>query len=334
MTDPLKIGIVGAGAISVFHLRGWAAQPNIEVISICDIDRGLALDRAKEFGIKNVYNDVSKMFTQEALDAVDIITPVRTHADITRLAADHGIHVMCQKPMAPTVAEAAKLIKDVGDRVRFMIHENYRWRPHYRRIAELLADGAIGRPLHARMTVRSASMVAPPGKTPFLLARQPYLAGFKRLLIFEVLIHHMDTLRALFGELEIIHATTAKINSALAGEDVALVSMSGADDMTVLLDGNISAMGYGPLPGDFFEVVGTKDTLIFARDRLFLMSTPDKPEIQDMEANYQACFTGAITDFVQGLRTGSAFATDRLDNLKTLSLMENAYRAAGVSLDF
>jgi len=331
---PLKIGIIGAGAISVFHMKGWAAQSDVELISICDTNRDLAAARASEFGIEKVYSDAAEMFAQEAFDAVDIITPVKTHADLTRLAADHSVHVMCQKPMTPTVAEASKLIEDVGTRVRFMIHENYRWRPHYRRIAALLAAGAIGRPLHARMTVRSASMVASPGETPFLLARQPYLANFKRLLIFEVLIHHMDTLRSLLGELEVTYATTAKVNSALAGEDVAVISMTGADGITVLLDGNISAMGYGPLPGDFLEIVGTEDTLIFARDRIFLMSAPDEAEIQDMEANYQACFTGAITDFVQGLRTGAAFATDRLDNLQTLTLMENAYRAAGVPLDF
>ncbi len=330
---PLRVGAIGAGAISVFHLRGWAEQAGAELVALCDADRARAEARAREFGIARVYDDARAMLDAETLDAVDIITPVGTHATLTRLAAGRGIHVMCQKPLTPTLAEAEALVAEVGERVRFMVHENYRWRPHYRRLAALLAEGAIGTPLHARMTVRSASMVAPDGETPFLLARQPYLKDFRRLLIFEVLIHHLDALRALLGELEVRWAETAQVNPELAGEDVALIAMNGRDGMTVLLDGNISAPGYGPLPGDRLEIVGTTDTLVFDRDRIFRMSDPQAVEPQDLQANYQACFTGAIADFVEGLRSGRPFATDRLDNLKTLALMESAYRAAGVAIE-
>ena len=71
------------------------------------------------------------MLEETKPDAVDIATPVDTHADLVRIAADYGVHACSQKPVTPTVVEAESLVADVGERIRFMVHENYRWRPHY-----------------------------------------------------------------------------------------------------------------------------------------------------------------------------------------------------------
>ncbi|OHC43304.1 MAG: hypothetical protein A2092_01575 [Rhodobacteraceae bacterium GWE1_64_9] len=327
---PLRIGIAGAGAISQFHLIGWQAQPGVQVVAIADPDRARAEAQAARFGISAVYADTAEMLAREALDAVDIIAPVGLHAPLVRLAADAGVHVMCQKPMTPTVAEAEALIADVGDRVRFCIHENYRFRPHYAEVRDWIAQGRIGTVQHVRLVMRSASMVAPEGETPFLLGRQPYLAEFPRLLIFEMLIHQMDALRAMLGELDVVSAEVSRTNPALKGEDAGVIVMrQRAGGATVVLDGNISAMGYPPLPTDRLEVIGSKDTLILDRDEIYLVSDPAQRSKHDLTANYQACFSGLIGSFVTGLRAGTAFPTDRLDNVETLRLMESAYRASG-----
>jgi predicted dehydrogenase len=60
------------------------------------------------------------------------------------MAADHGVHIMLQKPMAETVAEAEALVEHVGERVRFMVHENYRFRPHYMTVRRWIDEGRIG----------------------------------------------------------------------------------------------------------------------------------------------------------------------------------------------
>ena len=124
MIEPLnkpviRVGIAGAGAISQFHLVGWGEVEGIDVVAICDPDEARARERAEAFGIPGVYTDVAEMLAAESLDAIDIITPVGSHAPLVRLAAEHGVHVVCQKPMTPTVAEAEALIRDIGDRVRF-----------------------------------------------------------------------------------------------------------------------------------------------------------------------------------------------------------------------
>ena len=329
---PLRVAIAGAGAISSFHLKGWQAQQGVELVGICDPDRARATGRAAEFAIPQVFDDVATMLDRTRPDAIDIITPVGSHAPLVRMAADRGVHVMCQKPMTPTVAEAEALIAEVGDRIRFMVHENYRFRPHYAEMAARVAAGEVGRVRHVRLTVRASSLNDYPGRTPFLLGRQPYLATFPRLLVFEVLIHHLDALRAAFGEMAPLAAILDRINPELAGEDAALITLRTGSGAWVQIDANISALGYPPLPTDRLEVLGEADTLILDRDRITRLSAPDAVSQHDLAANYQACFTGAVTEFVTGLRTGRAFATDRLDNLQTLRLMEAIYRLAGVPI--
>lgn len=328
----IKVAIAGAGAISEFHLKGWRAQDHIELVAICDPDLSKAQARAAEFGIAGTYTDVEAMIDAAKPDAIDIITPVGTHAPLVKLAADHGIDVMCQKPMTPTVKEAQDLIDYVGEKVRFMVHENYRFRPHYAEVAHRVKAGELGKVHNARLTVRSSSLFDYPGQTPFLLGRQPYLADFPRLLVFEVLIHHLDALRSIFGEMNVVSATVAQVNPALKGEDVALVTLRSEAGVLLQIDANISALGYPPLPADKLEILGDADTLVLDREKLSLLSQANPVTIHDLAANYQACFTGAVTSFVTGLRTGQPFATDRLDNLKTLQLMEAIYIAAGVDV--
>jgi D-apiose dehydrogenase len=269
------------------------------------------------------------MLRETRPDAIDIITPVATHAPLVRLASDAGIHVMCQKPMTTTVAEAETLIADVGEKVRFMVHENYRFRPHYAELAQRVKENQVGKVMAARLTVRSSSLFDYPGSVPFLLGRQPYLAGFKRLLVFEILIHHLDALRSIFGEMEVVSSLLFKINPELEGEDAALVTLRTATDVSVVIDANVSALGYPPLPADRLEILGDTDTLLLDVDKVSLLSQPEVVSVHDLKANYQECFTGAIREFVSGLRTGRPFATDRLDNLQTLRLMEAVYVAAG-----
>ncbi len=330
MTDKLRVGLAGAGAISQYHLVGWSQIPDAKLMAICDIDEARARAKAQAFNIPKVYTDFRAMIEQEKLDAVDIVTPVGSHAPLTRLAADAGLHVCCQKPLTPTVKEAEELIAYVGDRVRFMVHENYRFRPHYVRVKQWLDDGRVGEILHARMVVRSQSMIEVNGVLPFLLNRQPYLKDFRRLLIFEVLIHNLDALRALLGPLEVVATQIARVNKELAGEDVAVILMRGRGELGAVLDGNISAPGYGPLPVDRLEIMGSKGTLIYDRDRLYMAGSDEAPELFDLAKNYQVCFSSAVREFVNGIRSGKPFPTDRLDNLETLRLMESCYVSAGV----
>lgn len=328
-SGPLRVALVGAGMISLHHLRAWAAA-GTEIVAICDTDRAKAETRAREFGVARLYDDPAALFRDGGFEAVDIAASVAAHDPVARLAADHGVHIMLQKPMTETVAQAEALIAHVGERVRFMVHENYRFRPHYMTVRRWLAEGRIGRPRHAAIICRGSGLCPRPGAEPFLLERQPYLRTFRRNLVFETMIHHLDVLRCLLGPLRVVAARLGQLAEGLPGEDTAAILLEGSNGLIVTADGCICAPGYAPLHGDRLEIVGTRATVVMDYDRVFLVGAEAQAERVDLLGRYQECFDVAVAAFVRGLRDDTPFETDRLDNLETLRLMESVYRAAAL----
>ena len=329
---PLRVGLAGAGMISLYHMRGWQETDGADVVAVCDPIADNASTRAGEFGITETYESAEAMLDACALDAIDIAASVEAHAPLVRLAADRGVDVIVQKPLTETVSEAEALIDEVGDRIRFMVHENYRFRPHYLKVREWIDEGRIGRPMHAQMNVRGSGLVSLDGETPFLVKRQPYLTRFRRNLVFETMIHHLDVLRLLFGPLKVVAARLNRINRDLPGEDTATILLEGPDGFIATADGCIAAPGYPDLHGDRLEIVGTTGTLIMDYNTVFILGREAEAVEVDLIGRYQECFTHAIGEFVSGIRDRRPFETDRLDNLETLRLMESCYTAAGVEV--
>ncbi|WP_163284518.1 Gfo/Idh/MocA family oxidoreductase, partial [Enterobacter hormaechei] len=79
-------------------------------VAIADPSAESAAARAAEFGIAATYASAAEMLAAGGLDAVDIAAPRAAHADLVRLAADHGLAVLCQKPLGTTLAEAERLV--------------------------------------------------------------------------------------------------------------------------------------------------------------------------------------------------------------------------------
>ncbi len=326
-----RAALVGAGMISLYHLRAWQ-NAGVPVVAVCDIDFDKANARAEEFGIERVYDDPAKMFADGGFELVDIAASVEAHAPVVRMAADRGVHAMLQKPLTETVAEAEALIADVGDSVRFMVHENYRFRPHYVTVRRWIDEGRIGKVKHLTIACRGSGLCPRENAEPFLVERQPYLKGFKRNLVFETMIHHLDVLRCIAGPLKVVSARLNRLANGLPGEDTASILMEGADGLIATADGCICAPGYPPLHGDRLEVIGERATIIMDYNRVFLVGHENEAVEVDLLGRYQECFDTAIAAFVDGVANDEPFETDRLDNLETLRLMESVYRAAGVEV--
>src|SRR3954471_19484257 len=107
---PLRAALIGCGHISARHIPAWQATPDAELVAVCDLNRARAEARARQFGIERVYTDVDTMIAAEALDCIDIATHDVTHTALVKQAASHGLHVLCQKPLAPTMAEARAMV--------------------------------------------------------------------------------------------------------------------------------------------------------------------------------------------------------------------------------
>jgi D-apiose dehydrogenase len=328
----LRVGLAGAGWVAPHHLRGWAlVSDRAEVVAIADPDVERARQRAIEFGVRSVYPSVEAMLSAEQLDAIDVAAPREMHAPICRLAAEGGLAMLCQKPLAPTLAEAESLVADVRARgARLMVHENWRFRPHYRCIDEWLRGGRVGTVRTVIVSLLTSGFVpGTRGELPALV-RQPMLATLDRLLLMEVMIHLVDTMRFLLGPLRLTGAQLGKSCDAVRGEDRALLLLATLDGAAVSIAGDFMAHGYPPEQFDRVEILGTRGAIILERDRLRLQGEVHEEIVLDLAGNYAASYAGAISHFVARLADGSPFETGPDDNLETLRLIEAAYCLSGM----
>lgn len=142
--NKLKIGIVGLG-IGKTHIRGYRTHPLADVVAIADIDAARLQSVGDEFDIPNRYPSLAAMLNDCQLDAVSIATPNKFHHPLTIEALQAGCHVLCEKPMAMSAAEAREMIaaaKLAGKRL--MINFNYRFNPQSMALKAQVEAGALG----------------------------------------------------------------------------------------------------------------------------------------------------------------------------------------------
>jgi predicted dehydrogenase len=328
-SGPLKVALAGAGMISWYHLVAWRnAGERVKVVAVCDPDASKAAQRAQEFGIAGVYGDPGVMFQQQEIDALDVASPRETHAAWVDAAATHGIDVLCQKPMTPTLAESEALVRRVQGKIRLMAHENWRFRPWYRELRRWIEAGDLGGILLARMSMITSGMLPDASGRRPSLERQPFMQHEARLMLAEVLIHHLDVVRFLCGPLRVLSARTAHTLADVKGETLAAVFLETARGAPVEVAGTMAAPGYSARPPDRLEIVGSKATVLFDDWVLQLLGPAVRTVRYDRDQGYQASFDGVIAHFVACLQTGAPFETSAEDNLATLRLVEDAYAAA------
>jgi D-apiose dehydrogenase len=328
----LNVALAGAGMISHHHLLAWKKlSERVQIVAICDPDIARAHQRAEEFGIAQAFTDAQALFEGGGFQALDVASPRETHADWVRLAARHGVDVLCQKPLTPTFDEASALISEVSGRIRLMVHENWRFRPWYRQLREWIANGDLGA-LHSVSfaLLSSGLLMDETGRAPALV-RQPFMAHEERLMITEVLIHHLDTARFLFGPLQVIAARTAKTLSYVVGETFATMLLETPSGVPVTVNGTMAAPGFPPRTQDRLEVIGSRASAVLEGPVLRLLGPEQRQHAFDHDEGYQGSFDSTIAHFVDCLESGAPFETNASENLQTLELVRDAYRAADVA---
>ena len=326
----MRVGLVGAGMVSRHHLIGWAALAGrAEVVAIADPSAQAARDRAGEFGVASIYPTAAAMLDTERLDAIDIAAPREVHATLVRLGAAHRLAILCQKPLAPTLAEAEALVAEMAG-VRLMVHENWRFRRYYRDAAEWVRAGRVGTIQQCQMTLLTSGLLpGSDGVRPALL-RQPFMQHLERMLVNEVLIHHLDTMRVLLGELRVTAVRLGRTYPDMAGEDNALVTLQARSGAGAVLVGNMAAPGYPPVQADEMVLLGDRGAIRLQGPVLKCMGAEPIHREYDLAACYQGSYNDAIAHFVDSVTSGSPFETSPADNLRTLQLVEDCYAMSAV----
>src|SRR5437867_2308515 len=231
----LKAVGIGAGYFARFQYDAWARIPEVDVAAICDRVEGKARAMADQFAVPHIYTDWKEMIDRERPDFVDIITPPPTHEEMCAFAAQRGVHIVCQKPLAPTF-EAARGIVETAESagVRLMIHENFRWQPWYRKIKEIQQARTIGDFTHIHFLMRMGDGW---GENAYL-DRQPFFCQYPRLLIYETGVHFIDTFRFLLGEVTEVYARLRQLNPVIKGEDAGQLLLKFDSGATANRDAN------------------------------------------------------------------------------------------------
>lgn len=232
---PLRVGLVGAGFFSRFHLEGWQSVAGAVVTAICDRDAERAHAVARASGVEAAFDDARAMLDAGDIDLLDIVAPPDAHAGLVRLARDHGLPAICQKPFAGGYARARALLDELpAEGPPIVVHENFRFSPWYREMRAWIDSGRLGRLHSIGFRLRPGDGQGPSA----YLDRQPYFQRMPRFLVHETATHFVDTFRYLFGEIRSVGARLRRLNPAIAGEDAGVIVFGFDDDRLGIFDGN------------------------------------------------------------------------------------------------
>jgi predicted dehydrogenase len=140
----LRVGVVGLG-MGRAHIEGYLKAPDVEVAALADTDPARLQDVGDKYGVAARYTDALEMFRKAGLDAVSIATPNKFHCPLTLAALRQGLHVLCEKPMAMSVAEAESMRRAAEKAGRnLMINFSFRFTNASFALRQQVQSGAIG----------------------------------------------------------------------------------------------------------------------------------------------------------------------------------------------
>jgi predicted dehydrogenase len=161
MDAPLGIGLVGAGAFGQFCLKAFAAQPEVRIAAVADVDRVRAREQAALYGAR-AYPDLDSLLADAGVAIVALNTPPYLHHAQGLAVLNAGKHLFCEKPMALTEAEGQALIR-LADERGVLLTVNYvmRHNPFWQAAAALRESGVLGALRHMDLANHAAGLDLP-----------------------------------------------------------------------------------------------------------------------------------------------------------------------------
>jgi predicted dehydrogenase len=327
------IGVIGAGVIAgAAHFPAYA-KLNLPVAAVFDVNRGRAESLAGRWHTRCA-SDLENLLSDPQVEIVDIAVPPAAQVTIIETVLRAGKHVLAQKPLAPTLSEAKRLVDlaDASGRC-LVVNQQMRWSP----VVNVIRNGIERQTLGVLQSlIFYIDLPVPPGRQPGWLAREP------RLIALFNTIHFLDTARFLLGEPCSVVASIRQQDQHLdiAGETglTAVLTFQGGAEVLIVDQRN----AYGDHLA-FFRAGGSNGAL---RGRFGLWT--NYPTGADDEIEYASvgapdgwkpvrtegrwipdAFVGPISELVEAIRGGPEPSTSGHDHLRTLALVEAIYTSAG-----
>ena len=331
MAEKLKVGVIGGGAIAQQgHLPFYNAHKAVGSIVVADPSAERQGEITAQFKkVQRVYADYRDLLKQESLDCLSVCAPNFLHARLTVAAAERGVHVLCEKPMALSLAEARRMIAACRhNHVHLMINLTHRFFLGTRKLKALLDQGKIGAPHTLRIRYVHNGPYAGWAKSDwFYKARE---AGGGALM--DMGVHAVDIGHFLFGPIRAVSASLANLTKQIPVEDSAMILAEFDGGRRAFIEaGWTGGAGFSGI-----EVCGAKGSITMDfRKGLFLTTGQSLPDgSMAIKEKQIACdlmaggWGAGIQSFLQHVQAGTAPECDGEAGLAAIQVVLAAYRSA------
>lgn len=323
-TDKLRAAVVGLG-YGRRHIQAFQSLPDVEVVAVVSRDAARRAQTQRDFAIPHSFATLADLLAAAEIDIVSICTPDRLHAEQTLLALSAGKHVLCEKPLATTVIDAALLVeKAKATGLTLMVGHNYRFMPQYTAVKSKLYDGLIGEPFYGESSYIQDlyDMQELPPDYWRLSDPQDFFMGGA--------IHNVDLLRWMLGEVKEVHAYSTHVMPFYPLDDNYVANLrfaSGAIGRVLLILGarlqeklRIELSIFGPdgnLRATHQSETAIADLGRIPDDRPIVPATPP--------VNSQ---TALAAHFIECVRTGQRPLIDAADGARTVAVCAAVIQSA------
>lgn len=327
----LRVALVGMGRIGRVHLQALSGARGAEVVGVFDLNTDLARERAAAANVQRVFASWQEILGDSDVDCIGVLLPHDVHEQYAIEALEAGKHVVCEKPLAPTLPECERMLAAARSTGRhlFPVH-NRVYSLAVAKMSELLHEDAIGEVYLAQTT----GFEAPPTVQTWLATPR----GGGGVLMSQA-VHPMYVLRWLLGDV-------ARV-SCLFG-DRKVVDMSAEDHAVVLLKfaNGIAAemtctfgIAHGPLDHSI-TFHGRDGYLQLSGQRLHAIAPrvfgdTELHEVPLNETDHGSAFRTMWEDYARGITEGVPTRQTGEDGMRAVEIVQAAYRsnASGRTMD-
>lgn len=328
--EPLKVAIIGCGNVSKVHFAATAANPQAVLVAACDVKP----DRAKAYGEQYsipYYTDFHEVLDLQP-DVIHVCTPHHTHAEIAIAAANKGIHVLTEKPMAVSLADADRMIAAAEQNgIYFGVIFQNRYNPSSVAVKQLVEQGRLGKLLGARMFV-----------TWYRPDEYYSLSDWKGTwdkegggVLIDQAIHTIDLMQWIVGDIESLEASMDnRTHDTIDVEDVAEATVYFKNGVI----GSLYAVNYFTYDADvLLEIHGKKGVARIEKDTATITLTGQEPQIvrpHDEEKAVGKSYWGVshkiqIDKFYQAVINKTPLEIDGHEGRHALEIVRSIYYSGG-----
>ncbi|AGB39115.1 Gfo/Idh/MocA family protein [Natronococcus occultus] len=338
----LSVGVLGVGNIGTVHLKSALAMPDVAVVAAADAVPENR-ERAERAGVERTYDDYAALLAAEDLDVAVVALPPFLHAEAVERAAEHGVDVFVEKPLARSTEEADRMLETATQAgIAVGVDHTLRYQPDMVGVKSAYEDGSVGHVPYASITrLNDGPLGRPPADAaPPSWPLDSDAVGGGSLL--ELGVHCFDVLEWLFGELEVRAATTGHTLD-IDVEDAATVLLRAPETGTTVtlhcgsyqweelpevntrlrlegITGTITNQEHLP---EHFYASAARAALENVASRVGAADRTVFGPTFYLQAHYDA-----LADFVGAIRNGEEPPVSGRDGRRSLALAERAYDLA------